>query len=85
VPAEFATASRPAYQPGAGFAGMQYLAALSKRFAKAWIGGFVRYDTLNGAAFEASPLVTSKRYVAAGMGVSWVFAESAQRVTVDSR
>jgi outer membrane scaffolding protein for murein synthesis (MipA/OmpV family) len=85
VPAEFATASRPAYQPGSGFAGMQYLAALSKRFAKLWVGGFVRYDTLGGAAFEASPLVTSKRYLAAGLGVSWIFAESARRVTVDDR
>ena len=85
VAEEFATASRPAYKPGSGFAGMQYLAALSRRFAKLWIGGFVRYDTLGGAAFEASPLVTSKRYLAAGLGVSWIFAESRDRVKVEDR
>ena len=83
VPAAYATASRAAYEPGAGYAGMQVLAALSKRFAKFWVGGFVRYDTLRGAAFEASPLVASKRYFAAGFGVSWIFAESSRRVTVD--
>jgi len=83
VPAVFATAARAAYEPGAGYAGMQVLGALSKRFPKFWVGGFVRYDTLRGAAFEASPLVTSKRYFAAGFGVSWIFAESSQRVTVN--
>ena len=80
VPAEFATADRPAYAPGSGFAGVQFIVALSKRFAKAWVGGFARYDTLSGAAFEASPLVTSKRYVAGGFAISWIFAESSQRV-----
>jgi hypothetical protein len=81
VPAAYATASRATYEPGAGYAGMQFLAALSRRFPKFWVGGFARYDTLRGAAFEASPLVTSKRYFAAGLGVSWIFAESSQRVT----
>ena len=81
---EFATAGRPAYAaPGSGYAGMQFLAALSKRFPKFWVGGFARYDTLRGAAFEDSPLVTSKRYVAAGIAVSWIFAQSDKRVTVD--
>lgn len=76
-----ATATRPAYDsPGGGFAGVQFLAALSKRFPKYWVGGFARYDTLHGAKFEASPLVTSKRYFAAGIGISWILGESSQRV-----
>ena len=28
------------------------------------------------------PLVTSKRYFAAGFGISWIFAESSTRVAV---
>lgn len=81
VAPEFATASRPAYAPpGGGFAGTQFLVALSKRFPKVWVGGFARFDTLNGARFDASPLVTSKRYFATGIAVSWVFGESSQRV-----
>jgi hypothetical protein len=61
---------------------MQFLVAVSKRYPKFWVGGFARYDTLRGAAFESSPLVTSKRYAAAGLGVSWIIGESAQRVPV---
>jgi len=79
----FATPSRPAYQPGGGYAGAQFIVALSKRFPKYWIGGFARYDTLRGAVFEASPLVTSKRYAAAGFSISWILGESAKRVPVN--
>jgi MipA family protein len=82
VPAAFATASRPAYEPGGGYGGMQFLAALSKRYPKYWVGGFVRYDILRGAAFEQSPLVTSKHYLAAGFGISWILGESSRRVGV---
>jgi MipA family protein len=82
VPAAFATASRPAYTPGGGYAGMQFLSALSRRYPKFWVGAFARYDTLRGAAFETSPLVTSKRYVSAGFAVSWVLGVSDKRVPV---
>ena len=80
---QYATSTRRTYEPGSGYAGAQFLVALSKRFPRFWVGGFARYDTLRGAAFEESPLVTSKRYAAAGIGVSWIFAESSQRVTVN--
>lgn len=78
-----ATAGRPAYTPTGGFAGMEYLAAVSKRYPRFWVGGFVRYDSLHGAAFADSPLVASKRYAAAGFGVSWILGESSQRVPVN--
>lgn len=84
VAPEHATAARPAYEPGSGYAGMQFIVALSKRFPKFWIGGFARYDTLRGAAFEESPLVTSKRYAAGGIGISWILGESSQRVAAEA-
>jgi outer membrane scaffolding protein for murein synthesis (MipA/OmpV family) len=84
VAPQYATASRPAYSPGGGYGGMQFLAALSKRFPRFWVGGFARYDTLSSAVFESSPLVTSKRYIAGGIGVSWIFGESSQRVEVQA-
>ena len=78
---EYATAARPAFSDtGSGYAGMQFLAAVSKRYPNFWVGGFARYDTLKNAVFEESPLVTSKRYVAFGFGVSWIFKESTVRV-----
>jgi len=83
VAPQFATADRPAYEAKAGYAGMQYLVSVSKRFPKYWVGGFVRYDNLSGATFENSPLVRQKDYVAAGLAITWVLGESATRVKVD--
>jgi outer membrane scaffolding protein for murein synthesis (MipA/OmpV family) len=77
-----ATPGRPAYTPGGGYAGAEFLAAFSKRYPRYWVGGFVRYDTLRGAAFEPSPLVTSKNYFAAGIAISWILGESKERVPV---
>lgn len=83
VAPQYATATRPAYAATAGYAGMQVLAAVSKRFPKAWVGAFVRYDSLAGAVFEDSPLVRSRDYFAGGVAVSWIFGESSSRVRVD--
>ncbi len=82
VAEEFARPGRPAYRSHGGYAGAQALAALSKRFERWWVGGFVRADTLHGASFEDSPLVRRKSYVAAGIGVAWVFGQSTQTVDV---
>lgn len=78
-----ATAARPAYQARGGFAGMQYLAAVSRRFDRYWVGAFLRYDNLRGATFEDSPLVRTRHYWAGGFGISWILGESSTRVIVD--
>lgn len=83
VAPQYATATRPAYEARGGYGGLQFIAALSKRFPSFWVGGFARYDTLRGAVFESSPLVTSKRYVAGGIGISWIIGESRERVGED--
>ncbi|HXE37572.1 MAG TPA: MipA/OmpV family protein [Azonexus sp.] len=83
VAPQFATATRPAYEAQAGYAGMQYLVALSKRFPKYWVGSFVRYDNLTGATFEDSPLVRQKDYFAAGIAITWILGESSTRVMVN--
>ena len=80
---EFATPQRPAYTTGGGYAGMQYIVALSKRYPRFWVGGFARYDTLAGSVFESSPLVTSKHYIAGGIGIAWILGESKERVPVN--
>ncbi|MGZ5185124.1 MAG: MipA/OmpV family protein [Caldimonas sp.] len=83
VAPEFATASRPAYRASAGYAGWRATTAFSRRLGNAWLGGFVRYDDLHGAAFEPSPLVRRERAFTAGLGISWIFAVSSQRVLAD--
>jgi len=80
VAPQFATPARPAYEAPGGYAGLQFIAAASRRFRTFWVGAFVRADTLRGAAFEASPLVKRDTYVAAGVGIAWVLGTSAQRV-----
>jgi outer membrane scaffolding protein for murein synthesis (MipA/OmpV family) len=82
VAAPYATASRPAYQATGGYAGTQALTAVSKRFPHYWVGAYVRYDTLTGAAFSDSPLVQRNSYWSAGFGIAWMIHTSSQMVEV---
>ena len=82
VAPRYATASRPAYQATGGYAGTQAITSLSKRFPHYWVGAYVRYDTLSGAAFADSPLVQRNSYWSAGFGVSWMIHRSTQMVEV---
>ncbi len=82
VPAAYATPERPAYTPAGGYGGTQFIAAISKRYPRFWVGAFVRYDNLRGATFAASPLVGTKDYVAGGVAISWILGESRERVPV---
>lgn len=83
VAPQFATAARPAYAARAGYGGWQLLASASRRFRGFWVGAFVRADTLDGAVFEASPLLKRDTYVAAGAGIAWILGVSRERVQAD--
>ena len=80
VDAAYATAARPAYRAGSGYAGWQALAATSRRFGNLWVGGFLRYDSLHGAAFQDSPLLRRSSALTFGLGVSWILASSSELV-----
>jgi MipA family protein len=82
VAPEYATTDRPAYQASAGYAGSESVLSVSKRFTRYWVGAFVRYDSLNRATFDASPLVRSNSYWAAGVGISWMIGQSQRTVEV---
>jgi outer membrane scaffolding protein for murein synthesis (MipA/OmpV family) len=84
VDASYARPDRPAYTASGGFAGSQFVAALTKRFPSYWVSGFVKWDMLQGAAFEGSPLVKTKDSATSGFAVSWVFAESSIKVDEDN-
>jgi len=85
VSAAEATATRPAYSAPGGYAGSQFTLALSKRFPRYWVGGFLRYDTLSGAVFQDSPLVKKNSAVSAGIAISWIFGQSSKMVNVEDR
>lgn len=76
----YATPGRPAYTARGGYSGSQALVSLSRRSPTYWVGLFARYDVLNGAAFADSPLVRSKGYWAAGVGIAWKIAQSSTMV-----
>jgi outer membrane scaffolding protein for murein synthesis (MipA/OmpV family) len=80
VSPQFATDTRPAYSAPGGYAGWRATTAFSRRIGNAWLGGFLRYDDLHGAAFAPSPLVRRENTITAGFGISWIFATSSQRV-----
>ena len=79
---QYATPDRPAYEARRGYAGVQFLAAVSKRFPAYWVGGFLRYDTLSGAVFGDSPLVTRSNYLAGGVAIAWIIGDSSRLVEV---
>jgi len=82
VAPRYATAARPVYQAVGGYAGTQTIAAWSKRFPHFWVGAYMRYDILSGAAFVDSPLVQRKSYWSAGFGISWMIHRSSTMVEV---
>jgi len=74
---------RPAYDAGGGYSGAHFIVSLSKRFPRYWVGGYMRYDTLAGAAFVDSPLVKQQNYLAGGFGIAWMIGESSRSVETD--
>jgi hypothetical protein len=80
VAPQFATPQRPAYEAPGAYAALFSIAAVSRRYNGYWIGAFLRADTLRGAVFADSPLVRRSSYVAAGVALSWILGESAERV-----
>lgn len=76
VDAAHATIARPAYDPGAGYGGMQVIAALSRRFPNYWVGGFAKWDSLRGAAYADSPLVKARQHWSVGFAVAWILGRS---------
>jgi outer membrane scaffolding protein for murein synthesis (MipA/OmpV family) len=76
----YATAARPAYRARGGAAGWRFTGALSRRFGDAWLGAFVRADSLAGARFGDSPLVRRRQHLSAGLALSWILEVSDARV-----
>jgi len=83
VEPQFVTPERPAFEARGGYSGAALAGSLTRRMGKWWVGGFVRYENLKNAAFEASPLVRQDYALMAGVAFALVFVESDRRVEVD--
>lgn len=82
VAPQYATVDRPAYDGRGGYSGSRITLISSKTFDHLWLMAFVRFDTLNGAAFADSPLVERRHYHIAGVALTWVFSRSPTMVHV---
>ena len=83
VDSRYAAPDRPAYRANGGYAGSQFVMAMSRRYPKMWVTGFIKWDTLRGAVFEESPLVKTREYITYGFGISWALTESKAKVERD--
>jgi outer membrane protein len=73
VAPNFALADRPAYSSKGGYSGFQNAWVNNIDFEHIGIINFFRWDLLNGAVFQSSPLVKEKHYLIGGLGVYWKF------------
>lgn len=79
----FTTATRNEYNTSGGYSGARATFTFRKKITdKIRIATFARFDTLNSAKFEESPLVTSKYYRAVGVAFIWMFSQSDEMVEI---
>ena len=77
----FATPTRPAYRPGAGYSGWEASMSLVKISGPWRLFGFGGVDLIHGAQFEDSPLIRRRSNWNVGFGVAFVIASSGERVS----
>jgi outer membrane protein len=76
VDSAYATQSRPAYDAKGGFAGYRAIFTFYRRFTDMWISVYGRYDRIDGAVFESSPLAVRKDGTTVGFVVTWILLKS---------
>lgn len=82
---EFYYGDAAGYRPNGGYGGFWNSLAVYKVIGRFELSLYGRYDFLENASFEESPLVLSKRYFAYGGNLVWWFARSKIRVKIDQR
>jgi MipA family protein len=69
------TAQRAEYRSDSGSSGQRFDFTFSRRIQRWWLGGFIRYDNLNGSEIEDSPLVTDPVNWTTGLSLVYVISE----------
>lgn len=70
------TPRRPYYHARRGYSGTQLALVVSKRIKDFLIVPFLRYDYLDGAVYNESPIYKSPHYTMYGLSLIWYFAQS---------
>lgn len=79
---EFETDTRPTFDAGGGFGGTRFIVTFVSRGEKSWMSFFARYDRLDGATFEDSPLVERNDGLTFGFIYARFIARSKRMVKV---
>jgi len=72
----FITPERTVFTAEGGYSGFFTDAVYGWREANIIYWALLRYQNLNGAVYENSPLVEDKSYFFTGVGITWVFVQS---------
>ncbi len=83
VEPEFVRPDRPLYDADAGYAGTRFTVSFQSINEKNWISLFARYDYIDGADFEDSPLVLKNGSLTAGVVFTWFLWKSKKMVDVE--
>lgn len=78
VSQQFEHRDRAAYQAKGGYSGFQLGATVTKRIGDMLFLPFLRYDILNEAVFDDSPLYQKNHYAMFGLGFVWFFSKSSK-------
>ena len=81
VDSEFATSERNSYETESGYSGSRLQLDLTSKGGGHNFLWFVRYDNIDGATFDDSPLVETNHSLAAGMLYTYDVLQSKQRVS----
>ncbi len=83
VDEEFVRADRPLFYADAGFAGTRFTVSFQSITKKNWLSLFARYDRVDGAKFEDSPLVLKDGSLTVGVVFTWFIWKSKKTVDVE--
>ena len=80
VDTEFVTPQRAEYHADSGYGGSRVTLSVTRHAQKYMIGAFARYDNLERAVFEDSPLVETRDYFVFGIVFAWILGASEETV-----
>ena len=84
VPTMYITPERSAFQSDGGYAGFSLAASVQQDITEnISIGFYSRWDNLNGAVYDSSPLVKEQNNFIAGFALVWKMARSKRMVESD--
>jgi len=76
VEPQYAQPGRDTYRAPGGYSGSRITFTLSRNRRSSFLGFFMRYDNLSGAAFSDSPLVEQNHYSIFGIVAVWMITHS---------